>query len=142
MRIAKKNAQLNRVSIDFFKLNVLKNLNSIPKHITKSSLINIIISNPPYIKWNKKKYLRRNVLHEPFNALFVFNKDPLIFYKKIIFWIKKNFIGTVYVYFEINCFFYIEIKNILKFAGFTNIKIKKDFQGKIRIILAKLKNLK
>ncbi|WP_242673924.1 hypothetical protein [Blattabacterium sp. DPU] len=99
--------------------------------------INIIVSNPPYIRLSDKKFLHPNIVqYEPYQALFVPDEDPLIFYKKISFWIKKRFTGIVFVYFEINQLIYLDIIDFLKKIGFLNIEIKKDFQGFFRMVRA------
>ncbi|WP_185871965.1 N5-glutamine methyltransferase family protein [Blattabacterium cuenoti] len=134
--IARKNAKLHNVKISFKKVNILNSDIPIQKKINNNSII-IIISNPPYIRISEKKLLHPNIIqYEPFQSLFVPDKDPLIFYKKISFWIKKKLTGIVYVYFEINQFIYLDIIKFLKKIGFFNIKIKKDFHGFFRMIRA------
>ncbi|WP_185869355.1 HemK/PrmC family methyltransferase [Blattabacterium cuenoti] len=133
--IARKNAALHNVEISFKKVNILKNIISIP--IINKHSINIIVSNPPYVKLSEKKLLHLNIIqYEPHKALFITDEDPLIFYKKISFWIKKSFTGIVYVFFEINQFIYLDIIDFMKKIGFSNIKIKKDCQGFFRMIHA------
>ncbi|WP_238785113.1 N5-glutamine methyltransferase family protein [Blattabacterium cuenoti] len=136
---AYKNAILNHVELTFIKLDILNNINLIPKSIIEKNFINIIVSNPPYVKKSHKKFLHPIIQYEPHHALFVPDEDPIIFYKKISLWIINNFIGMVYVYFEINQLYYLEIIFFLKRLGFINIKIKKDFQGLFRMISAEYK---
>ena len=51
----------------------------------------IIVSNPPYIPQREKDLMGKSVLnHEPSLALFVTNEDPLIFYRTIIEFSKKQ----------------------------------------------------
>ncbi len=46
---------------------------------------NIIVSNPPYVTESDKKAMHINVLgHEPPEALFVPDADPLVYYRHII----------------------------------------------------------
>ncbi|WP_185864716.1 peptide chain release factor N(5)-glutamine methyltransferase [Blattabacterium cuenoti] len=134
--MARKNMKLHNVIISLIKLNVLKDL-IFYSPITQNNSISIVISNPPYITSSEKKMLHPNIIqYEPDSALFVPNNDPIVFYKKISFWIKKKFTGIVYIYFEINQFFYINVINFLKKSGFFSIKIRKDFQGNFRMIRA------
>ncbi|WP_185866890.1 N5-glutamine methyltransferase family protein [Blattabacterium cuenoti] len=134
--IARKNAKLHNVKISLNNVDILKNGISIPKKMNKN-YVNIIVSNPPYVRLSEKKFLHPNIVqYEPFQALFVPDDDPLIFYKKISFWIKKKLTGFVYVYFEINQFIYLDIIDFLKKTGFFNIEIKKDFQGFFRMVRA------
>lgn len=44
-------------------------------------ILDVIVSNPPYIKEEEKKDMERNVLdYEPHLALFVPDNDPLLYY--------------------------------------------------------------
>ncbi|WP_185853081.1 N5-glutamine methyltransferase family protein [Blattabacterium cuenoti] len=136
LNIARKNAELHNVEISFQKVDLLKDSISIPPKMDENS-VSIIVSNPPYVRLSERKLLHPNIIqYEPFQALFVPDEDPLIFYKKISFWIKKKLIGIVYVYFEINQFIYLDIIDFLKKIGFLNIEIRKDFQGFFRMIRA------
>ena len=75
--IAQKNASLNKVNINFIQQNILKTT-------ALDDIYDIIISNPPYVRVSEKKEIKNNVLkNEPHLALFVENKNPLIFYNKI-----------------------------------------------------------
>ncbi|AFJ90747.1 HemK/PrmC family methyltransferase [Blattabacterium sp. (Blaberus giganteus)] len=134
--IASENAKLHNVKISLKNIDILKNSMNIPTKMNKNT-VNIVVSNPPYIRLSEKKLLHPNIVqYEPYQALFVPDEDPLIFYKKISFWIKKRFTGIVYVYFEINQFIYLDIIDCLKQIGFTNIEIRRDFQGFFRMIRA------
>lgn len=98
--IAKKNATLNKVEINFFEANALDE-KDIPLK-TKNSF-EIIVSNPPYIKADEKKAMEKNVLeHEPHLALFVEGADSIIFYKKIIDLCSKSLAHKGRLYFELN----------------------------------------
>ncbi|WP_317167997.1 N5-glutamine methyltransferase family protein [Blattabacterium cuenoti] len=132
LSIAKKNAMFHDVRIFFKTVDILKNLTSIP--IEKYPMT-IIVSNPPYVRFSEKRLLHPNIFqYEPFQALFVSDEDPLIFYKKIIFWIQKKFTGKVCIYFEINQFIYSDILDLMKKTGFLNVEIRKDIQGFFRMI--------
>ena len=75
--IAKKNALLNKVDINFIHLDILKT-NNLDK------LYDVIVSNPPYVRELEKKEMKNNVLNnEPHLALFVDKKNPLLFNNKI-----------------------------------------------------------
>ncbi len=79
IEVAKKNAKLNEVTITF----VVDDILNPSKEIAPKS-IDIIVSNPPYICISEKEEMRKNVLeHEPHIALFVYDNDPLLFYKAI-----------------------------------------------------------
>ncbi|WP_185860457.1 N5-glutamine methyltransferase family protein [Blattabacterium cuenoti] len=136
INIARKNAKLHHVKISLKNVDILKYGMYMPPKISKN-VVNIIVSNPPYVRLSEKKLLHPNIVqYEPSQALFVPDEDPLIFYKKISFWIKKRLTGIVYVYFEINQFIYLDIIDFLKTKGFLNIEIKRDFQGFFRMVRA------
>ena len=133
IKIAKQNAEQNSTQVNFINLNILtaevKNFN------TK---FNIIVSNPPYVTDSQKKQMQKNVLnHEPHTALFVDDKNPLIFYEKIINLSKNILAENGILYLEINENFASEIKNLLTANKITNSKIVKDINNKNRIIIAK-----
>ncbi|AWU43747.1 peptide chain release factor N(5)-glutamine methyltransferase [Blattabacterium sp. (Cryptocercus kyebangensis)] len=136
LSIARINSKLHNVKIFLRKVDILHNLIFFQR--IKKYTVNIIVSNPPYVRVSEKKFMHPNIFqYEPFQALFVPDEDPFIFYKKIIFWIKKMFTGVVVcVYFEINQFIHLDFIHFMKKSGFMDIEIRKDFQGFFRMIRA------
>ena len=130
LRVAKKNAALNKVNINFIHLDILKT-NNLDK------LYDVIVSNPPYVRELEKKEMKNNVLNnEPHLALFVDNKNPLLFYNKIA-ELAKNFLTkNGQLHFEINQYLGKETIKLLAEKGFKNIQLKKDIFGNDRIITA------
>ena len=130
LRIAKKNAVLNKVDINFIHQDILKT-NNLDK------LYDVIVSNPPYVRELEKKEIKNNVLNnEPHLALFVDNKNPLLFYNKIA-ELAKNFLTkNGQLHFEINQYLGKETIKLLAEKGFKNIQLKKDIFGNDRIISA------
>jgi len=130
LRVAKKNAFLNNVDINFVHQDILKT-NDLDK------LYDVIISNPPYVRELEKKEIKNNVLNnEPHLALFVDNKNPLLFYNKIAELAKKFLIKNGQLHFEINQYLGKETIKLLAEKGFKNIQLKKDIFGNDRIITA------
>jgi release factor glutamine methyltransferase len=134
--IAKKNAIINNVEIQFFQANILnfKTDNSLP-------VFDIIVSNPPYIKQNEASEMHPNVLlFEPQLALFVPDNDPLFFYKAIADFSLQNLrSGSGKLYVEINEMMGKAVKALFEEKGFLKVKIKKDMQDKERIVFASIK---
>ena len=130
LHIAKKNAVLNKVDINFIHLDILKTNNL-------DQLYDVIVSNPPYVRELEKKEMKNNVLNnEPHLALFVDNKNPLLFYNKIA-ELAKNFLTkNGQLHFEINQYLGKETIKLLAEKGFKNIQLKKDIFGNDRIISA------
>ena len=133
LKVAKENAEFNNVKINFLQLDILK----CKKLITK---FDIIVSNPPYVRELEKKQMQNNVVkYEPQEALFVKNKDPLQFYKKIAELAKAGLNKNGELYFEINQEFGAETIELMEEKGFMNTEIKKDIYGADRMIKAQAK---
>lgn len=130
LKVAKKNALQHKVSIKFIQNNVL--------HLdTLSNTYDIIVSNPPYVRESEKEQMHNNVLkYEPDLALFVSDKDPLIFYKQIAKLALKGLNTNGSLYFEINQYLGNELCELLANLGFNNIELKKDIYGVDRMIRA------
>lgn len=130
LRVAKKNAALNKVNINFIHLDILKT-NNLDK------LYDVIVSNPPYVRELEKKEMKNNVLNnEPHLALFVDNKNPLLFYNKIAELANKFLTKNGQLHLEINQYLGKETIKLLAEKGFKNIQLKKDIFGNDRIITA------
>ena len=126
--IAKQNAILNKVIIEFIELDIL-NAESLPQEY------DVIISNPPYVRELEKEEIKNNVLeNEPHLALFVADENPLIFYNKIADLAKKQLSENGMLFFEINQYLGKETINMLVKKGFKNIQLKKDLFGNDRMI--------
>jgi release factor glutamine methyltransferase len=130
LQTARANAQALQAKVEFWQLDALaENFLLQP--------LEIIVSNPPYIAASEKISMKENVLnHEPHLALFVPDKDPLVFYTMIA---RKGFKalrenGKVLV--EINERFGKEVSAIFFEAGFRNVRVVKDLQEKDRIVVA------
>ncbi len=133
--IANQNAQKQNTSIDFKEIDFLDDATwgSMPS-------INIIISNPPYIKESEKKFMHQNIVaFEPHNALFVPNNDALIFYKAIYNFSKTHLLPYGSIFLEINEVFGLEVVDLFSEAGIS-VELRKDMQGKDRMIKVKKLN--
>jgi release factor glutamine methyltransferase len=130
--IAKQNALLNKVAIDFIKLDILS-AEKLPQQY------DIIISNPPYVRELEKVEIKNNVLeNEPHLALFVADNNPLIFYSKIADLAKQQLCKNGLLFFEINQYLGKETLQMLHEKGFKNSELKKDFFGNNRMIKCNL----
>ena len=127
--IAEENAKNNEVEIDFIHQDILQT-----NYLQK---VDLIVSNPPYVLESEKEKMQENVLdYEPELALFVEDKNPLIFYKKIAS-LAFNFLNeNGKLFFEINAKFGKETIEMLADIGFVNIELKKDMNDKDRMIKA------
>jgi len=134
LAVAKENARLNHQEIKFLEHDILSDDISLG---FESEMFDVMVSNPPYVCESEKKLMKKNVLNfEPAAALFVTDKNPLLFYEKICIFAKKFLKQKGAIYFEINEAFGIEVANLLKQNEFNEVVIHKDINGKDRIVRA------
>ena len=97
----------------------------------------IIVSNPPYVKQSELNEMHERVKgFEPHLALFVPDNDALLFYKKLSSFSKQHLKAGGSLFVEINEALGDEIVSQLKSAGFATVELRKDMQGKDRMIKA------
>ena len=95
----------------------------------------VIVSNPPYIPNKEKVRMHANVLEfEPEMALFIDDADPFIFYNRIAAESKTLLVDNGWLYFEIHEDFEAEMIECFKSHGFVNIELRKDLQGRSRMM--------
>jgi release factor glutamine methyltransferase len=140
LRVAKENAHNLKLDVKFIKANALKLAE------TLEPLFDIVVSNPPYIPESEKDFMQKNVLeYEPHMALFVPDSNALMFYNAIANFAKKNLPSSlrgtkqspshaVHLYFEIHEDKAKEISELLSKKGFKDIMVKKDINGKDRML--------
>jgi len=127
--VAKENAKINEVEINFLLQDILKT-SALPK-------VDVIVSNPPYVLDLEKEIMLANVLNnEPHLALFVPNNNPLLFYKKIAELAFISLSKNGLLFFEINERFGKGTVAMLNAIGFVDIELKKDINDKDRMIKA------
>lgn len=142
LAIAKKNAIENKVEVNFIKTDILK-ISDLQNFLTSNfqfpTQLDIIVSNPPYVRNLEKLEIKKNVLeYEPHLALFVEDDDALLFYRKIAELAQKSLSINGKLFFEINQYLGNETVRLLKDLGFQNIQLKKDFYGNDRMICCNL----
>lgn len=131
LSITRKNSKLNHVNLQIFKLDILD------KDLSLNEKFDIIVSNPPYVTEKEKSLMHPNVLNfEPQLALFVSDENPLIFYRSIINFSLKHLNPGGKIYFEINENYGKEMAMLLEELNFQDICLKKDINGKDRMIRA------
>lgn len=130
IQVATENALANGLNVSFLLSDILNSEFNYKK-------VDIIVSNPPYVKVSEAKEMKPNVLKfEPHQALFVSDNDPLLFYKRIAFLAKKSLKSSGKLYLEINENLSGETAEILELQGFHDIRIRKDLNNKFRMICA------
>ena len=134
LTVAKKNAEAQGTTIHFYELDILNK-----NQWEQLCLFDIIVSNPPYITQKEAADMHSNVLQfEPHTALFVPDEQPLLFYKAIAHFGLQHLNNNGLLFFEINEAYGKEIVEMLQSRGYTNVELKKDMQGKERMIKATL----
>ena len=129
LALAGVNAEINRTSVRFFAMDVLNGNVHVPEKV------DVIVSNPPYVRHEEKSLMRRNVLDfEPERALFVPDENPLVFYRSIALMGRKYLNDGGKLYLEINEQFPAELTRLLENTGYYGIQVRKDISGKPRMI--------
>lgn len=137
LEIAKKNAELNEVKVNFINKSILEVEDSIipTTNNQQPTLFDIIVSNPPYVRNLEKEEIKKNVLeYEPHLALFVEDNNALLFYRKIAQLAQKNLSENGKLYFEINQYLGKETVELLQNLNFKKIELIKDVYGNDRMI--------
>ena len=133
LQVAKNNAANLQLAIHFHRLNILSaaERKALP-------VFNTIVSNPPYIPQKDKAAMAANVLqHEPHLALFVEDNDPLAFYSAIADFADHHLAKNGSIYLEIHEAMAAGIVNLYRQKGYASIEVRKDLQGKDRMVRIK-----
>ncbi len=138
IEISAKNASalINQNSEERYKLFKCDLLNhGEAENLLPREGIDVLVSNPPYVCESEKRFMRPNVLfYEPFEALFVEDSNPLLFYERIsaigAYTLKP---GGV-LYFEINESFSDDVVKMLTDKGYVGAVTRKDFREKERMV--------
>jgi len=130
LAIAQKNADELKVNLTILQSDLLKE--KLP-----FSQIDVLVSNPPYVRLQEKASMLENVVkYEPHLALFVPDDDALIFYKALAQQGQNLLTNGGLLAVEINEALADEVCQLLVFHQFTTISIHKDYCGKNRIVTA------
>lgn len=125
--VARHNAEMNHVSVDFIHDDVLN-----PTSSRWKLPVDLVVSNPPYVRQLEKASIETNVLDfEPHTALFVADDDPLLFYRQILGLAKPQLTPEGAVWFEINEAMGEEMLQLCSSMGFQGA-IFNDFAEKPR----------
>jgi release factor glutamine methyltransferase len=128
--VAEENAEANNLDVVFFKADVVKT--DLIQYVQD---VEVIVSNPPYVRELEKEQMRANVLdHEPHLALFVPDDQPLLYYLVIAIQAVNLLAKGGKLYFEINEAFGNEVVKLMWGQGFDQVEIIKDIHGKDRFV--------
>ena len=126
--VVEQNKEKNKLEINCIKGDI----NDLHKLKLK---VEVIVSNPPYITPKEKEEIKNNVLNfEPYQALFVPQDNPLLYYQKILEYAEESLQSKGRIYFEINPLFESEMEALIfSFDSYTITK-RLDIFGKIRML--------
>ena len=124
---ARMNPIINEVQVELVCDDVLH-----PQSDRWNQPVDVVVSNPPYIRESEKVAMERNVLdYEPHLALFVPDEDPLLFYRQILTLVKPQLTPGGSVWFEINEALGEEMLLLAREMGF-DAALYEDFAEKPR----------
>lgn len=129
LETARQNAARNNAIVRFVQCDIFNMENC---HLDK---FDVMVSNPPYVTEAEKNAMQLNVTgYEPHLALFVPDQNPLKYYIEIASFAMANLQNKGWLFFEINENFAGNISAMLSGMGFVNIEVKKDINGKNRMV--------
>ncbi|MDA3910237.1 MAG: peptide chain release factor N(5)-glutamine methyltransferase [Bacteroidales bacterium] len=127
--LAKRNASALKADVKFIKHDIFTETKSLPYNL------DCIVSNPPYVRESEKSQMHDNVLnHEPCTALFVNDKDALLYYRRIAEVATTHLKPDGIIFCEINEALAEQTKKCFVNSGFGNIFVYQDINKKDRII--------
>jgi release factor glutamine methyltransferase len=128
--LAKENALALETDINLMILDFLDE-----KKWPELGKYDFIVSNPPYIKQKEKEIMHSRVTdHEPHLALFVPEDNALLFYRKLADFASLHLLPGGSLFVEINESLGKEVENLFISKELKNIELRKDMQGKDRMM--------
>ncbi len=132
---AQQNAALNKLDVRFMQADIL----AAPNTQLQALGFDVIVSNPPYITHTEAAEMETRVKDfEPHSALFVENREPLVFYDKIARFAFKQLNTNGKLYFELNAKYASETKQLIESIGFKQVQLLRDLNNNERILKASL----
>lgn len=133
LELAQQNAEDNKVKVNFVQHDLLCDGTE-----TLHGPYQALISNPPYIPQSHKALLHKNVTeHEPAEALFVPDDNPLLFYERIALLGKGLLAENGLLFMETHENYHNELEAMLLQFHYHHIKKIKDLNGRPRFITCK-----
>ena len=130
LTVARQNAAQLGATIHFIEGSLLGEPIDLP-------LLDLIVSNPPYVPLRDQAEMHVNVLNfEPHLALFVPDEDPLLFYRAIGVWGQQLLKQGGKLYLEIYENLADELVQLLLSQGYEQLRVHQDLNGKNRMLSA------
>ncbi len=129
VNVAKENAKLNNVVATFERSDLFESV---------TDTFDVIVSNPPYIPTDVIGGLMPEVaVYEPMQALDG-KEDGLHFYRRIVKDCKEYLNENGTILFEIGHDQGDAVSEILRYAGFADVRVVKDLAGNDRVVIGGL----
>lgn len=129
INVAKENAKINNVFVDFERSDLFEKIND---------KFDVIVSNPPYIRSEEIPHLMPEVARfEPMEALDG-KEDGLDFYRRIVKDSKTHLNDNGILLFEIGYDQGTAVSDMLKYAGYCEVKVIKDLAGNDRVVMGRI----
>lgn len=130
LNVSRINARRHNVDISLFRFDFLDS-----SFWSTMGKLDIIVSNPPYISIEEIDRMDTSTLQfEPREALFVEDRNPLLFYHAIADFGLQSLKEGGKIYLELNDIRAEETKQLFLEKGYSSAIIKKDLQGKERML--------
>lgn len=130
LQLAEENARRNHAVVRFSQRDILQ-------RFACETQYDLIVSNPPYITEAEKESMEPTVAaFEPGEALFVPDRDPLLFYRRIAELANGLLKEGGRLYFEIHRSRGEIVCRMLREKGFGEVELRKDLSGNDRMVRA------
>ena len=130
LAVAAENCRRLGVRVDLRRADALNDLTEV-----FTGPFDIIVSNPPYVPQSDRATMHPNVRdHEPAEALFVPDDDPLRFYRVIAQAGRKLLRAGGRLYFEIYYQHADAMRTLCAEEGYTDIRVREDLFGRPRML--------
>ncbi len=137
LSLARENSRELKLEMEVLHFDATSEQDYVQLLVSENVQYDCWVSNPPYIPNKESQIMTDNVLgFEPHMALFVPDNDPLIFYKVISKMANIYLKSKGLIFFEIHENFSKEVASVLEVNHFINIEVRKDLQGKSRMMKA------
>jgi release factor glutamine methyltransferase len=128
LTVARRNAERHQVNVRFKQVDVLR-------EYPQEQRFDLIVSNPPYVLESEKANIEQNILaYEPHIALFVPDRQALIFYERLADIASDVLKPNGKLYAEINASKGQEVVHLLKSKLFKNVRLFGDISGNHRMV--------
>ena len=117
----------------------LRQMDMLNPEAWNSRKVDVVVSNPPYVCESERSAMHPNVLrHEPAEALYVPDTDPLLFYRAIGDYARQTLVPEGRIYFECNPQYVEAVGEWLLGNVFSDLSYRDDPFGKKRFVRARL----